>query len=154
MFYFLVKPNFLSCRCCVVLHLYSKNSPGKSIRCIIVVTLVLLCYFIVNIFNHRPVLASKQFDLCLTSVSDSLRAVLPLATLLCCPLCQPTIRGGYEGSALLRVSSPRWILRLLRQPLMVKSELARSPMDPLQAGRQAHRLALVKKAPPLCSHRR
>lgn len=137
-----------------MLHLYSKSSPGKSVQCVIVVTLVLFCYFVVNIFHHRPVLTSKQFDLCLTSVSDSLRAVLPLATLLCCPLCQPTIRGGYEGSVLLRGSSPRWILRFLRQPLMVKSELARSQMDPLQAGRQAPRLALVKNAPPLCSHRR
>lgn len=87
-----------------------------------------------------PVLASKQFKLCLTS----LRAVLPLRALLCCPLCQPTIRGGYEGSVLLRGSSPRWILRLLRQPLMVKSELARSQMDPPQAGRHTDWLSLKK----------
>ncbi|XP_039988159.1 G1/S-specific cyclin-D2a [Xiphias gladius] len=39
---------------------------------------------------------------------------------------------GYEGSALLRGSSPRWILRLLPWPLMLKGELARSQMDPLQ----------------------
>lgn len=61
-----------------------------------------------------------------------------------CPLCQPSIREGYEGSALLRGSSPRWILRLPPRPLMVKGEPARSQMDPLQAGRHTDWLSLKK----------
>lgn len=61
-----------------------------------------------------------------------------------CPLCQPSIREGYEGSALPRGSSPRWILRLLPRPLMVKGEPAGSQMDPLQAGRHTDWLSLKK----------
>lgn len=69
--------------------------------------------------------------------------LLPLPV-LCCPLCQPSIREGYEGSALLRGLSPRWILNLQRQTLMVKGEPARSQMNPLQAGRHTDWLSLKK----------
>lgn len=100
----------------------------------------------------------KQFDLSLTLLLTTHLALLsppppphlpfpnePLSHhALRCPLCQPSIRKGYEGSALLRGSSPRWILRFPRQPLMVKGELARSLMDPLQAGRHTDWLSLKK----------
>jgi len=66
----------------------------------------------------------------------SLRLPSELLSLSSCPLRQPSIREGYEGSVLLRGSSPRWILRLLPQPLMVKGEPTRSQTDPLQAGTQ------------------
>lgn len=98
----------------------------------------------------------KQFDLSLTLLLTTHLALLsppphlpfpnePLSHhALRCPLCQPSIRKGYKGSALLRGSSPRWILRFPRQPLMVKGELARSLMDPLQAGRHTDWLSLKK----------
>lgn len=107
-----------------------------------------LSYFIVNIFNNWQVLPSNS------STFVPLLLAFPHFALTC-PLCQPPIRLGHKGSMrahwLLRGSSSRWILTFLQQD---GENWAGQVLDRSPAGWQTHRLALIKKAPPLCSHRR
>ncbi len=132
-----------------VSSLFRLFQTGTSLICSVTSSLLLL----LNIFHdcHRCSSPKKvSLTTHLAHHSLYLPPLLPLLSELLslhalrCPLCQPSIREGYEGSALLRGSSPRWILRLPRRPLMVKGEPAGSQMDPLQAGRHTDWLSLKK----------